>query len=112
MRAACVALAFATVLASPALTSLAHAAPERGWSRSYGVGACVNCPGGTGVQAGEHVGQGMMTSASGLFGVFLAPFREPVEAGPPPEVFSQKPPKGFNCWVDAGPQRGYWARCP
>lgn len=82
------------------------------WSRAYGVGACVNCPGGTGLMAGEDVGRGLMGAASGLVDAVTAPLR-PAAGSPPPEVFNQTPPAGYNCWVDAGSGRaGYWAKCP
>ncbi len=111
-----IALALTAGLAAPV-----HAAPpeagqqEQGtksWSRAYGVGACVNCPGGTGLMAGEDVGRGLMGAASGLLDAVTAPLR-PAAGGPPPEVFNQQPPAGYNCWVDVGSSRaGYWAKCP
>ncbi|MGQ3671047.1 hypothetical protein ACT6QG_01450 [Xanthobacter sp. TB0136] len=114
MRAPLATLAFAGVMLGMVPAAFSENAREeaRGWSRAYGVGACVNCPSGTGVMAGEQVGQGLADAAAGMFGAVLAPFaRAPV--APPPELFDQPPPQGMNCWVEAGAgQKGYWARCP
>lgn len=110
------ALVLGTGLASPVSAAPPEAAQQeqgtKSWSRAYGVGACVNCPGGTGLMAGEDVGRGLVGAASGLMDAVTAPLR-PAAGAPPPEVFSQKPPAGYNCWVDAGSGRaGYWAKCP
>ncbi|MGE4372847.1 MAG: hypothetical protein AB7E29_08095 [Xanthobacter sp.] len=105
-------LAFFTGVASPALAQNEPASTTQGWSRTYGIGACVGCTSGTGVVTGEEAGREVLGITSGIMGALTAPFAPQPEA-PPSEVFTQQPPAGKNCWVDPGAgQKGYWANCP